>query len=200
MIEIVATDEHDGLLVIMTSMRCTSRCVTNECSIRMCTRERLIIQTRMGHTQPKHSVVMSCDTYACHHVMCNHDPSKQCVIDRCWHGAIIHMTHDMIGHSICHITLPVSLSQHEHADIKGMIPMIVSLQRLRPKAEMTLATRSFFCSAVKSLGRRSMAAKYSVSHTVKDSYSRSSCNHVAGVSPMHGGIPCQVSTALACLK
>lgn len=109
--------------------------------------------------------------------------------DRYWHGTIPDATDDMIGHSMSScVALPVSLSQHKLSDAQGRIPMMVSLQRLRPKAEMTLATRSFFCSAVKSLGRRSMAAKYSVSHTVKDSYSRSSCNHVAGVRPKHGSI------------
>lgn len=58
----------------------------------------------------------------------------------------------------------------------GGRPMMVSLQRFRPNAAMTLATLCFFCSVDISLGSRSMAAKYSVSHTVKDSYNKSSCN------------------------
>ena len=53
--------------------------------------------------------------------------------------------------------------------------MMVSLQRPRPSDWMTSATRATFCARVMLLGRRSMAAKYSVSYTVSDSYSRSSC-------------------------
>ena len=60
--------------------------------------------------------------------------------------------------------------------------MMVSLQRLSPRAAMTLATLCFFCSVVKSLGNRSIAAKYNVSHTVKDSYNRSSCSWITSVS------------------
>jgi len=59
---------------------------------------------------------------------------------------------------------------------RGCKPMMVSLQRFRPNAAMTLATLCFFCSVDISLGSRNMAAKYSVSHTVKDSYNKSSCN------------------------
>lgn len=75
----------------------------------------------------------------------------------------------------------VSVSVNEHADVSVLVPMMVSLQRLRPRAAVTLATLCFFCSVLKSLGSLSMAAKYSVSHTVNDSYSRSSCSGVTSI-------------------
>lgn len=93
------------------------------------------------------------------------------VCDMVWHSTWHHTWH--CQHHCHYLYLP--------ADIKAFIPMMVSLQRLRPRAAITLATLSFFCSAVNSLGSLSIAAKYSVSHTVKDSYRRSSCSHVAGV-------------------
>lgn len=68
--------------------------------------------------------------------------------------------------------------------------MMVSLQRFRPNAAMTLATLCFFCSVDISLGSRNMAAKYSVSHTVKDSYNKSSCNAVPAHHTKFHWMPC----------
>lgn len=90
------------------------------------------------------------------------------------------VTDDMDCTSAQHMILPTALSKsmslHEPAHDRALIPMMVSLQRLRPRAAMTLDTLCFFCSVVKSLGSLSIAAKYNVSHTVKDSYNRSSCS------------------------
>ena len=62
---------------------------------------------------------------------------------------------------------------------KVSLPMMVSLQRLRPSAAMTLATRCFFWSVVMVLGSLSIAAKYSVSQTVRLAYSKSSCKQAS---------------------
>lgn len=80
---------------------------------------------------------------------------------------------------------------------RGCRPMMVSLQRFRPSAAMTLATLCFFCSVDISLGSRNMAAKYSVSQTVSDSYNKSSCN----VTPAHdlNSMGCHVDAAQLCL-
>lgn len=98
-------------------------------------------------------------------------------------GVVVVLQAQAVHASLCEACAVMHCQSHQ----VQCLPMMVSLQRLRPSAAMTFATLCFLSSALMVLGNRSMAAKYSVSHTVKLSYNKSSCKHVLAKFSMAKG-------------